>query len=202
MLEIGCGTGLLTLRIAPYARSVVAVDSSQGMIDALKLKLAEPENATFKHNVQPLNILLVDEDAPELPAAREGTGRRRFDLVLSHLVLHHIVDLKELLALMLNCLKPGGEVALTDFEDFGPEAHKFHPEAKMAGVERHGIDKEWFENLMKEVGFIDVDVTEGFRMSKEVERTPGEWGQQKPKSGNVQMDFPFLLCCGKKPGKS
>ena len=171
------------------------------MIEALKSKTAKPENAALIDVVEPLNILLVDEDAPELPPARDGApGRRRFDLVLSHLVLHHIVDLKELLQLMLGCLKPGGSIALTDFEDFGPDAHKFHPAAKMGGVERHGIDRAWFEQLMKDVGFVDISVTEGFRMIKEVERTPGEWGQKKPSEGHLeQMEFPFLICVGKRP---
>lgn len=33
VLEIGCGTGLLTLRMAPYVRSIVAIDAAEGMID-------------------------------------------------------------------------------------------------------------------------------------------------------------------------
>ena len=203
ILEIGCGTGLLTLRMAPYARSVVAVDAAAGMIGALKQKLARQENASIT-NVQLLNTLLVDPDAPELPSPVDGgSGRRRFDLILSHLVLHHIANLKELLTTMIGCLKPGGSVALTDYEDFGLEARKFHPEAKMAGVGRHGIDRRWFEGLMQQVGFVNVDVREGFRMRKDVERYPGEWGHKKPNGVTFeQMDFPFLLCCGTKPFSS
>lgn len=33
VLEIGCGTGLLTLRLVPYVRSIVAIDAAEGMID-------------------------------------------------------------------------------------------------------------------------------------------------------------------------
>src|SRR5271169_5686241 len=43
VLEIGCGTGLLTLLVAPYARQIVAVDAARGMIDALSAKLARPQ---------------------------------------------------------------------------------------------------------------------------------------------------------------
>src|SRR4051794_16583599 len=39
VLEIGCGTGLLTMLVAPHVRTIVAVDAAQGMIDVLKAKL-------------------------------------------------------------------------------------------------------------------------------------------------------------------
>jgi len=39
VLEIGCGTGLLSFMLAPYVRSLTAVDTAQGIIDAFKLKL-------------------------------------------------------------------------------------------------------------------------------------------------------------------
>jgi SAM-dependent methyltransferase len=82
---------------------------------------------------------------------RDGL-RLRYDLTLSHLVLHHIGDLEGVLRTILECLKKGGSVALTDFEDFGPEANKFHSKAKMDGVERHGIKRDWMTGLMEKVG--------------------------------------------------
>ncbi len=88
---------------------------------------------------------------------------------------------------------------MTDFEDFGPEARKFHPEAKMAGVERDGVKREWFAGLMSEAGFVDVKVEVAWTMEKEVERWPGEWGQKKPDGGCASMEFPFLICQGRRP---
>ncbi len=203
VLEIGCGTGLLSFRIAPYVRSLLAVDASTGMIDALNQKLRTQADAP--KNVTPLCVMLEDPEDPSLPAAtaavssdREGP-RRKFDLILSHLVLHHIADLSALLTTMFGCLKQGGRVALTDFEDFGPEARKFHPEAKMAGVERDGVKREWFQGLLREAGFVDVKVEVGWTMEKEVERWPGEWGQKKPDGGCASMVFPFLVLEGRRP---
>lgn len=217
VLEIGCGTGLLTLRMAPYVRSILAIDAAGGMVDALAAKLEGmrgPEGERARRVVRPLCVLLEDPEDPRLPAAGDGdgdgegasgssnqsssTGRRmKFDLVTSHLVLHHIPDLKALLQTMHGCLRPGGQLALTDFEDFGPEARKFHPEAKMWGVERHGIRADWFAGLMGEVGFEDVHVSSAWTMEKEVERFPGSWGQKKPEGVELaKMGFPFLLCRG------
>lgn len=182
--------------MAPYSTSLLAVDAASGMIDALQVKLADPTNPS---NVQPLCIMLEDPEDSNLPANEQGSGRKKFDLILSHLVLHHIPELEPLLATMYGCLKPGGYIALTDFEDFGPEARKFHPAAKMSGVERDGINAKWFAGIIKDAGFVDVDVSPAFSMSKDVERFPGEWGQKKPEGVELEkMDFPFLLCTARK----
>ncbi|RDW78970.1 class I SAM-dependent methyltransferase [Aspergillus mulundensis] len=163
VLEVGCGTGLLTLRVAPLVREIVAVDPAHGMIDALKAKINDTANGQGtqdnSNNVVPVCRLLEDPEDPALPPHNPidpNGARRKFDLILSHLVMHHVPDLKAFLCTLLGCLTPGGRVALTDFEDFGPEAIKFHPPSKLDGVERHGIPARWMEDLMKEVGFQDV----------------------------------------------
>src|SRR5690606_37146472 len=105
-------------------------DAAAGMIDVLSSKLTKP-NAPA--NICPLALMLQDPEDAALPpadASNPDGPRLKFDLVISHLVLHHIADLKEVLTTMLGCLKEGGMVALTDFENFGPEAKKFHPEGK------------------------------------------------------------------------
>lgn len=47
-LDFGCGTGLLTLRLAPRVRSIVGVDSSQGMLDVLAAKIAREKLTNVK----------------------------------------------------------------------------------------------------------------------------------------------------------
>jgi len=198
VLEIGCGTGILSFFVAPQVKQVVAIDAAQGMIDVLKRKLKE--NPDAPGNVVPIAVLLEDPEDPVLPEGTNGK-RLKFDLILSHLVLHHIPDLKAVLKTMFGCLKPGGQVMLTDFEDFGPEAKRFHPASKMGGVERHGIHAETMAGLLREVGFVDVSVQPKWTMNKKVEKHEGEFGESgAPKDGQGEpMDFPFVLCCGKKP---
>jgi SAM-dependent methyltransferase len=160
--------------MAPYVRRIVAIDAAEGMIEVLRGKLKQPD---APRNITPVAVLLEDPEDPHLPPATAGSGadgpRVKFDLILSHLVLHHIPDLKAVLTTMLGCLKPGGSVALTDFEDFGPEARRFHPHAKMAGVERHGINQEGMTMLMEEVGFKNVKVERAWAMKKQVEMYEG-----------------------------
>lgn len=201
VLEIGCGTGLLSLLVAPHVRTIVAVDAAQGMINALAAKLAKPD---APQNVRPICVLLENPEDRILPPAFQydhGGPRLKFDLILSHLVLHHIADLEGVLRTMLGCLKQGGSVALTDFEDFGPEARRFHPKVRMEGVERHGINREWMAGLMEKVGFVDVQVEVGWKMDKSVEKFEGEFGDSgRAEDGQGEvMEFPFLVCVAKKP---
>ena len=200
VLEIGCGTGLLSFLVARKVHEVVAVDAAEGMIDVLKTKIEK----TGTKNICPVAVLLEDPEDLSLPAvdANDPRGlRKKYDLITSHLVLHHIPELELVLKTMLGCLKPGGSLALTDFEDFGPEAKRFHPQNKMGGVERHGINAKWMENLMRECGFENCKVIVAWEHQKKVERWEGEFtaGQPiKPEEGEL-MNFLYVLCMGTRP---
>jgi SAM-dependent methyltransferase len=154
------------------------------MIKALRSKLASHSDPS---NIHPVCVMLENPDDPKIQDASSATSPKRFDLVISHLVLHHIPSLPDILKTMWGTLKEGGRVALTDFENFGPDAIKFHPQHKLEGVERHGITKEEMENLLKEARFVDVDVREAWRMPKDVE-------------DGGSIDFPFLICMATKVG--
>jgi len=193
VLEIGCGTGLLSLALAPSVRSLTAVDAAQGMIAVLDDKIT----SGGIRNVRAVCALLTDPDDERLqtdPVTKTAYAPdkrpKRFDLVVSHLVLHHISDLRYLFSTLAHCLKPGGRVMVTDFEDFGPEARRFHPEDKMDGVERHGIQRDEIRGILEGAGFVDVKVETAFEMDKLVETTPGS-GVKGP-----TMRFPFLVCEG------
>lgn len=191
--------------MAPHVDRVVAVDAAEGMIDVLTQKLAK-EGAPG--NVTPVCVLLEDPEDARLPLEdgqrQDGSGgRMKFDLITSHLVLHHIPDLRAVLTTMLGCLAPGGRVMLTDFEDFGPEAKRFHAASKLDGVERHGINATDMAKLMLEVGFKNVSCKPEWTMVKTVEKFAGEFGKEGKPSGEKEgegekMDFPFLICYGER----
>lgn len=202
VLEIGCGTGIMSFLVAPHVERVVAIDAAEGMIDVLKQKL---EKDDAPKNILPIAVLLEDPEDANLPPA-EGSKpsgpRQKFDLITSHLVLHHIPDLKGVLKTMLGCLAPGGRIMLTDFEDFGPEAKRFHAQSKLEGVERHGINAKQMTELLQGVGFANVSVKPEWTMTKSIEKIPGEFGPEgKPQSSDQgeKMDFPFVICYGEKP---
>jgi SAM-dependent methyltransferase len=169
----------------------------------LKEKIQKPD---APKNVLPVAVLLEDPEDSHLPPADTSNAsgpRQKFDLITSHLVLHHIPDLGGVLKTMLGCLAPGGRVMLTDFQDWGPEAKRFHAESKMDGVERHGINVEQMTKLMNDVGFANVKVSKQWTMPKRVEKFPGEFGSEpftgKDDDRGEDMDIPFVVCYGEKP---
>jgi SAM-dependent methyltransferase len=175
-------------------RSLVGVDTSDGMIDAFNKKVAALPDLS-KANLAAVNVLVEDADdvhvqgaAAALASRRGETGHDapyRFDLVVSHLTLHHIPSMPSIFQTLLHCLRPGGRLALTDYEDYAPEAIEFHPPAKREGVQRHGIKKDEVEMILNGAGYNEVRALTAFKLRKEVD---GEGG--KP---NREMDFPFLI---------
>ncbi|KAF1837732.1 S-adenosyl-L-methionine-dependent methyltransferase [Decorospora gaudefroyi] len=196
ILELGCGTGLLSFALAPSVHSLLGIDTADGMLHAFDTKLSDhPKNTASPPNLSAINHYLTTPDVPEVQAAATklhnappSTPKLRFDVIVSHLTLHHIASLSDMLRTLHACLKPGGCVALTDYEDFGAGAIPFHPVSKRAGVERHGIRRQEMEELLVATGFGGVRVEEAFVLRKEVEAEDGMPVRE--------LDFPFLMCFG------
>ncbi|MEV7179645.1 methyltransferase domain-containing protein [Kitasatospora sp. NPDC093679] len=103
-LDVGCGTGYLTLRLAdavtPTGRAV-GVDPSAEVLAHARRSAADRRHCTF-----------TDGIAEELPA-----GDGEFDVVASSLTVHHLPeDVRErAVAEMRRVLRPGGRLLLADF---------------------------------------------------------------------------------------
>jgi ubiquinone/menaquinone biosynthesis C-methylase UbiE len=137
VLDFGCGTGLVTLALAPLVKEVIAADSSQGMLDQLSGKLMD----TGISNVRPF---LIPHDGREtLPTP--------VDLVLSSMTMHHIADVSGLIKRFRTILNPGGQLCIADLE---VEDGSFHDDP--TGIEHHGFSSQEMERLFREAGFSDV----------------------------------------------
>lgn len=95
VLELGAGTGLVTTRVAPRVRSLVATDLAPGMLEVARRSLSSTGGLSFA---------IVDYNAP-LPFL-DGS----FDLVLSGLT--YVQDKAGPLKEVARVLKPNGRLAL------------------------------------------------------------------------------------------
>jgi SAM-dependent methyltransferase len=102
VIDLGCGTGLLSLAFAPQVERVVAIDSSPAMLQRLAEKAAGGDTA---------NIETVVADLRSLPLPDESAT-----LAVSNYALHHLDDHGKELALseIRRVLVPGGRLVICD----------------------------------------------------------------------------------------
>jgi ubiquinone/menaquinone biosynthesis C-methylase UbiE len=102
VVDLGAGTGLLTLVFAQRAGRVWAVDSSPAMVDYLRVKA----RSAGLENVEP-----VVASAVSLPLVDDIA-----DLVVSNYCLHELrhADKQRALAEVMRVLKPGGRLVIGD----------------------------------------------------------------------------------------
>jgi 2-polyprenyl-3-methyl-5-hydroxy-6-metoxy-1,4-benzoquinol methylase len=102
VLDFGCGTGLVTLRLQPLVRTIIGVDSSQGMLGVLDGKIASQglKNVRTRH---------VDLE-------KGGRIEGKFHLLVSSMTLHHVPDTAGLFKQWHELLLPGGRVCFADLD--------------------------------------------------------------------------------------
>jgi ubiquinone/menaquinone biosynthesis C-methylase UbiE len=97
VLEVGCGTGLVMLRLREFARTVRGVDLSPGMLEKAKQR--------------GLDVTLGS--ATELPFERDS-----FDVTCSFKVLAHVPEIERALAEMARVTRPGGMILAEFYNPF------------------------------------------------------------------------------------
>jgi len=147
VLDFGCGTGLVTLRLAPLVKSITGVDSSRGMLNVLVAKVA-------KQDVTNVRTLLLDLEAGDALSDE-------YDLIVSNMTLHHIREVGPLLARFYKAISPGGHLCLCDLDlDDG----LFHDDNQ--GVFHPGFDRAILRRVFMDAGFEDVRDTTAAEVTK------------------------------------
>ena len=102
VVDLGAGTGLLSLAFAPHVRTVVAVDHAPAMLARVREKM----RASAIGNVE-----CVVADLRSLPLPDESAS-----LVVSNYAFHHLdhADKEVALAEVRRILEPGGRLVLCD----------------------------------------------------------------------------------------
>lgn len=136
VLDFGCGTGLLTEKLSPIANQIVALDSSQKMIDVL--------NDKTLINVSTLSTFLSKES---IDANQILHGR--FDLIVASSVCSFLTNYEDTLILLKSLLTKNGVFVQWDWL------------AKEEGV-GPGLTENKVQSALHSAGFNTINITQPF----------------------------------------
>src|SRR5258705_7483749 len=125
VLELGCGTGKNTVWLAERARSVTALDFSDGMIERARRRVGAAPNVCFvRHDVR----------------ASWPCTDASVDVVVGNLVLEHVADVAPVFAEAARVLRPGGEAFFCEL----------HPDRQRRGSQAQFTDTSTGERVLVE----------------------------------------------------
>lgn len=138
VLDYGCGTGLVTLRLQPLVKSITGLDSSENMLNILQTKIA-------KQGIKNVHTMHFDLEQ------YEKTIHSRFHFIISSMTLHHIMEPSRLLKQFFDLLLPGGVLGIADLDK---EDGSFHRDK--SSVVHHGFERPYLRTLFEDTGFVNI----------------------------------------------
>lgn len=138
--DLGAGEGTLALLLSQRAERVIAVDSSEKMVE-YGLSLVE------RNGIQNLEYRLGDME--ELPIASSEV-----DLVLMHQALHHALHPSQALSEAYRILRPGGRIVLLDLLKHEVEAAR-----ELYADVWLGFSQVDLLTLLRQAGFQQIDIS-------------------------------------------
>ncbi|MGB7981509.1 MAG: class I SAM-dependent methyltransferase [Candidatus Nanopelagicales bacterium] len=149
-LDVGGGTGRLSILLADRVGSAVVTDSSAGMVQVARERI---EEAGLSERLRAVRA--------DLTTDRLGGS---YDVVWSSLAFHHVQDLDGLLRAVARLLVDGGRLAIADIDDDPDGA--FH--ADVADFDgHHGFDRERLTEQLARAGFPDVSFVDATTILKD-----------------------------------
>ena len=138
-VDVGGGTGRLSILLADEVGSVVVTDPSAGMVQVAQERI---EAAGLGDR---LRAVRADLTKDRLDGA--------YDVVWSSMAFHHVPDPDELLRSLRELLVDGGRLAIADLDEDPDGA--FHAD-KVDFDGHHGFDRHRLAEQLGRAGFVDV----------------------------------------------
>ncbi len=107
IVDLGCGTGELSVAMAAPGRDIILVDQSQAMLDEARKSLGEVKDSNLDFRLGSME---------HLPLANEEA-----DVAVLSMVLHHVPEPIGALKEAARVLKPGGLLVLADLDHHNEE---------------------------------------------------------------------------------
>jgi len=153
VLDVGCGTGRLTLKLAGNVDHIIGIDPSPQRIEVARRKLTKMDlrNVTFE--------LGSSDDVGRY-------GEEIFDIVYLNAVFHWINDKEEALNNIYQVLKPGGKLGICTGDKDHPFTEKMisNEVLRKAGIIDEDVDfsapvnKVELDSLLRKSGFRVIEI--------------------------------------------
>lgn len=150
-LEYGAGTGITSFLLKDHMKEITMMDNSAEMVRVMdeKIRAAETKN---------LKAIFFDLET------KEWTGKK-FDLLITQMVLHHVDDIDNIFRKFYNIIAPEGYLAIADLYT---ENGSFHGE----GFTGHrGFETEALSDSLKKHGFRNISSVKCFVINKKISET-------------------------------
>lgn len=136
--DLGCGTGQVAAALAPFVKSVIAVDRSNDMLQAARRRTRDLPNVDVRRGeLEALPILEGELDAATLL-----------------LVLHHLPDPVAALTEAARVLKTGGRLLICDMLPHDRESYR-----QQMGHVWLGFGEDTLQKMLVNAGFDRVRIT-------------------------------------------
>lgn len=139
VLDFGCGTGLLTEKLASVAHSIVALDTSTKMLAIL-------DNKTLN------NVTTFHGELTQAAIESEPSLQQKFDLIVASSALAFVPDYVATAKLLASQLAADGTLVQWDW-------------LKAESAEGVGFSKEQIEVAMQSAGLKDIKVSVPFSLN-------------------------------------
>ncbi len=150
VLDFGCGTGLLTFALAPYAGAVYGYDTSTEMQRVFQ----EKQNSDPSKNVQFVTVEAMESMA--------------YDVIFSSMVLHHIPNINATISGLKRLLAPNGVFLWIDLDAEDGTFHKNEPDFRgHNGFSRHEVQR-----TLQNCGFSEVNIKNVYEGEKAIDGKP------------------------------
>ena len=130
--DLGCGTGQVSMALAPFVGHLIGVDSSAAMLQAAKRRLAGFSNVDLRRGE--LEALPIDD--------------ARLDAATLMLVLHHVPEPERALAEAARALKPSGRLLVVDMQPHDRESYR-----QQMGHVWLGFTEDHLRTVLTDAGF-------------------------------------------------
>ncbi|OEH84999.1 hypothetical protein BHU72_07360 [Desulfuribacillus stibiiarsenatis] len=97
-LDLGCGTGIISMYFAEKGLQVTGIDISQAMIDVANSKILQYPHLSVKYQIADISLLPFDNDT--------------FDYVIGNTVIEFVQNPKKVITEAMRVVKKGGRISI------------------------------------------------------------------------------------------